>query len=69
LNGPWSIAPEPIVPPEEQVENASLYYDEESKTWFLFTNHVGLKDGLEYTDAISAWPGWSCRSSHLPISD
>ena len=57
LNGPWTIAPEPIVPPDEQVENSSLYYDEESKTWFLFTNHVGVEDGLEYTDAI--WVYWT----------
>lgn len=57
LNGPWTIAPEPIVPPDEQVENSSLYYDEESKTWFLFTNHVGVRDGLEYTDAI--WVYWT----------
>jgi hypothetical protein len=57
LNGPWTIAPEPIVPLDEQVENSSLCYDEESKTWFLFTNHVGVEDGLEYTDAI--WIYWT----------
>ncbi len=57
LDGPWTIAREPIVPPEEQVENSSLYFDEESQTWFLFTNHVGLENGLEYTDAI--WVYWS----------
>jgi len=57
LNGAWEIASDPIVPLEEQVENSSLYYDPESRTWFLFTNHVGLKDGLEYTDAI--WVYWS----------
>ena len=57
LNGPWTLAPEPILPQAEQVENTSLYYDEESQTWFLFTNHVGLDNGLEYTDAI--WVYWS----------
>ncbi|MGA2656463.1 MAG: DUF4038 domain-containing protein [Verrucomicrobiota bacterium] len=57
LNGPWAIAPEPIVPPDEQVENSSLFYDDESRTWFLFTNHVGVEDGLEYTDAI--WVYWT----------
>jgi predicted GH43/DUF377 family glycosyl hydrolase len=57
LNGPWSIAPEPIVPMEEQMENSSLYHDEASDTWFLFTNHVGVENGLEYTDAI--WVYWS----------
>ncbi len=62
LNGPWAIAPDPIVPPEEQVENTSLYYDDETKTWFLFTNHVGLEDGLEYTDAI--WAYWTRDLTH-----
>ena len=57
LNGPWIVAPEPIVPPEEQIENSSLFYDDETKTWFLFTNHVGVEGGLEYTDAI--WAYWS----------
>jgi predicted GH43/DUF377 family glycosyl hydrolase len=57
LDGAWTIAPEPLVPMEEQVENTSLYYDEESKTWFLFTNHVGVDNGLEYTDAI--WVYWT----------
>ena len=57
LNGPWTIAPEPLVPSAEQVENTSLYYDGETRTWFLFTNHVGLEGGLEYTDAI--WVYWT----------
>lgn len=57
LNGSWSIAPAPLVPLEEQVENSSLYHDEASGNWFLFTNHVGLENGLEYTDAI--WVYWS----------
>jgi predicted GH43/DUF377 family glycosyl hydrolase len=57
LDGPWRIDPQPIVPPAEQVENTSLYYDSTGKTWFLFTNHVGLKNGLEYTDAI--WVYWT----------
>lgn len=57
LDGPWAISSKPILPPEEQVENTSLYYDEETHSWFLFTNHVGLEDGLEYTDAI--WVYWT----------
>jgi predicted GH43/DUF377 family glycosyl hydrolase len=57
LDAPWSIDPKPILPPAEQVENTSLYYQESDKTWFLFTNHVGLRDGLEYTDAI--WVYWT----------
>jgi hypothetical protein len=33
-----------------------LSHGEANKTWFLFTNHVGL-DGFEYTDAV--WVYWS----------
>lgn len=57
LDGSWRIDPEPIVPAAEQVENSSVYYEPESRTWWLFTNHVGLRDGLEYTDAI--WVYWT----------
>lgn len=57
LNGPWTIEPHPIVPREEQVENTALYHDETSDAWFLFTNHVGVENGLEYTDAI--WVYWT----------
>ena len=57
LDGRWSLDREPIVPLAEQVENSSLYHEEASDTWFLFTNHVGLRDGLEYTDAI--WVYWT----------
>lgn len=57
LDGPWRIDREPILPPTEQIENSSLYHDREHRTWWLFTNHVGLRDGLEYTDAI--WVYWT----------
>ena len=57
LDGPWQLDSEPIVPLAEQVENSSLYYEPASRTWWLFTNHVGLRDGLEYTDAI--WVYWT----------
>ena len=40
----------------EQVENSSLYFEPANRTWFLFTNHVGL-DSFEYTDAV--WVYWS----------
>jgi predicted GH43/DUF377 family glycosyl hydrolase len=56
LDGPWTIDPAPIVPPEEQIENSSLYFEPANRTWFLFTNHVGL-EGFEYTDAI--WVYWT----------
>jgi predicted GH43/DUF377 family glycosyl hydrolase len=58
LNGAWRINAKPIVPLEEQIENSSLYYEPKNRTWFLFTNHIGLNDqGQEYTDAI--WVYWS----------
>jgi predicted GH43/DUF377 family glycosyl hydrolase len=56
LNGPWAIDPQPIVSPEEQIENSSLHFEPTNNTWFLFTNHIGLEAG-EYTDAI--WVYWS----------
>ena len=56
LNGPWTIDPQPIAPPEEQIENSSLYFEPANNTWFLFTNHIGL-EGHEYTDAV--WVYWS----------
>ena len=63
LNGPWRIDPEPIVPAVEQVENTSLYLEPKSRTWWLFTNHVGLRNGLEYTDAI--WRLLDCGSQPM----
>jgi len=63
LNGPWSIDPSPIVPSSEQIENSSLYYEQANKTWFLFTNHVGIDEsGEEYTDAI--WVYWTKDINH-----
>jgi hypothetical protein len=56
LDGPWTPDPKPIVPIEEQIENSSLYYEKTNKTWFLFTNHIGLEGG-EYTDAV--WVYWT----------
>jgi len=62
LDGPWSLAASPIVPVTEQVENSSLYFESTTGVWWLFTNHVGLRDGLEYTDAI--WVYWSADLEH-----
>jgi len=56
LDGPWTVDPQPLVPSAEQVENSSLYYEDSNRTWFLFTNHIGIDDG-EFTDAI--WVYWS----------
>lgn len=56
LDGAWTVDPQPMVPIEEQIENSTLYYEKSNKTWFLFTNHIGIDEG-EYTDAI--WVYWS----------
>jgi predicted GH43/DUF377 family glycosyl hydrolase len=58
LDGPWKVGAEPIFPQSEQVENSSLYYEPRNKTWFLFTNHIGINDRKEeFTDAV--WVYWS----------
>jgi predicted GH43/DUF377 family glycosyl hydrolase len=57
LDGPWRIDAKPILPPEQQVENSALYWQSSDETWFLFTNHIGLDDGGEYTESI--WVYWS----------
>jgi predicted GH43/DUF377 family glycosyl hydrolase len=62
LDGPWQIDAKPMLPPAEQIENSSVYFDPESRTWWVFTNHVGLRDGLEYTDAI--WVYWTNNLEH-----
>ena len=66
LNGPWTIDPKPIVPPDEQIENTSLYYEKSNRTWFLFTNHIGL-EGFEYTDAV--WVYWTKDLNHWSTAD
>lgn len=63
LNGIWEVDDKPILPLDEQIENSSLYYEEEMGTWFLFTNHIGIEEGVEeYTDAI--WVYWTKDINH-----
>jgi hypothetical protein len=63
LDGAWTVDPLPIIPPTEQVENTSLYFEPANGTWFLFTDHIGVApDGFEYTDAI--WVYWSKDPDH-----
>lgn len=57
LNGSWTPDPAPFLPLEEQVENSAVYYEPANSTWFVFTNHVGIRNKLEYTDAI--WVYWT----------
>lgn len=57
LNGTWEIDAEPALPPEQQIENSALYFEPSNRTWFLFTNHIGLDEEGEYTESI--WVYWS----------
>lgn len=58
LDKSWTIDEKPIFPLEEQIENSSVFYDESVKTWYLFTNHIGINEKKEeYTDAI--WVYWT----------
>jgi predicted GH43/DUF377 family glycosyl hydrolase len=57
LNGTWQIDPAPVLPPEHQIENSALYFEPSNRTWFLFTNHIGLDKEGEYTESI--WVYWS----------
>jgi len=57
LDGTWEIDPLPALPQEHQIENSALYFEASSRTWFLFTNHVGLDAEGEYTESI--WVYWS----------
>lgn len=62
LDGSWQIDPRPILPLTEQIENSSLYFEQANSTWFLFTNHVGISNAGEYTDAI--WVYWTKDLNH-----
>ncbi len=63
LDGSWTVDAQPMVPIEEQIENASIYFEKSSDTWFLFTNHIGIDEqGAEYTDAI--WVYWTKNLNH-----
>lgn len=62
LNGEWQLDPQPALPLSEQIENTSLYYEPKNRTWFLFTNHVGIRNGEEYTDAV--WVYWTRDLNH-----
>ena len=57
LDAAWTLDAQPIVPSTEQIENSSLYFEPASQTWFLFSNHVGIENQNEFTDAV--WVYWS----------
>jgi predicted GH43/DUF377 family glycosyl hydrolase len=57
LDGSWTPDEKPILPADQRIENTSLYFEDANKTWFLFTNHIGVDARDEYTDAI--WVYWT----------
>jgi predicted GH43/DUF377 family glycosyl hydrolase len=62
LDSEWTVDAQPALPPEQQIENSALYFEPSNQTWFLFTNHIGLDDGGEYTESI--WVYWSRDLNH-----
>jgi predicted GH43/DUF377 family glycosyl hydrolase len=62
LNAPWQPDPEPMLPLEEQIENAAVYYEPEDGTWYVFTNHVGCTEEGEFRDAV--WAYWTRDLNH-----
>lgn len=50
----WEKDPAPIIPPEHDIENTSIFYEESSGLYWLFTNHIYNN---EYTDSV--WVYWS----------
>ncbi len=67
LDAAWTPDPQPILPPAEQIENSSLYFEPAHHTWFLFCNHVGLENNAEFTDAV--WAYWSRDLNHWHAGD
>lgn len=50
----WEKDKNPIIPPEHDVENSTVYFEEETGTYYVFTNHIY---GNAYTDAV--WVYWT----------
>lgn len=60
----WEKDPQPILSPDEDIENSSIYYEEETGIYWLFTNHIYQN---WYTDAV--WVYWSKDLEHWNESD
>ena len=50
----WQKDAEPILPPEDDIENTSIYYEAGSGLYWLFTNHIYNN---EYTNSV--WVYWT----------
>ena len=58
LDGPWTARPAADrAARRSRSRTPRLYYEPANRTWFLFTNHIGICDGGEYTDAV--WVYWT----------
>jgi hypothetical protein len=44
-----------------------MYFEPSSRTWFLFTNHIGIENGNEFTDAI--WVYWTRELNRWNTAD
>lgn len=60
----WVKDPDPILSPDEDIENSSVFYEEESGLYWLFTNHIYNN---QYTDAV--WVYWSKNINRWKESD
>jgi hypothetical protein len=63
LDGPWTVAAEPLLPLSERLENAAVFHDDVTQLWWLLANRVTAVPGLDgalFTDAILAYwaPSW-----------
>lgn len=50
----WSVDPNPILPPTDDIENTSIYYEPSNGYYFMFTNHIYNN---AYTNAC--WVYWT----------
>lgn len=56
----WTVDPEPVIPLEDDVENATVWHEEETGRWYMFVNHVHASN--TYTDAV--WVYWTDDPNH-----
>jgi hypothetical protein len=58
LLGTWTVQPDPLLPPSEQLENAAVYRDTRTGLWWLLANHIHRTATTgPYTNAV--WGYWS----------
>ena len=58
----WVVDQNPIVPPTHDIENSSVFFEEETGTYYLFTNHIDPSNS--HTDAI--WVYWTKDCDNWP---